>query len=585
MQGLSEFKKWVPIAQWLPLYERTNLKGDLSAGITVAVMLIPQGMAYSVLAGLPPVYGLYASIIPLIIYALFGTSKQLAVGPVAMVGLIVLAGVSEFATPGSPEFIQLAILAALGVGIVQALMGFMRMGFLVNFLSHPVLSGFTSAAAIIIGASQLKGLLGIDMPGSLTVIETLWMVLTKIEHANTFTALVGIGSVALILALKKWNKAFPSALAVVLLGTIAVILFGLNDLGVKIVGDVPKGFPAFLTPSVNVADLTKLLPMILVISLVGYMESIAIAKAIANRRKYKIDSNQELIGLGFANIVGSFFQSFPVTGGLSRTAVNDQAGAETPLAAILTSILIALTVAFLTPLFYYLPTSVLAAIIIVAVSSLFDIKAMKHLCETDRRDLVLLTVTFLTTLFLGIEDGIALGVILSLVIVIYNSTKPHTAELGQLEDSDNYRNIERYSNAKIHDDVIIFRYDSPLYFASSNYFLDAAQKLIQKREIKPRLFVLDASSINFLDSTGVHSLEELLKYLSSTGIEFSIAGAIGPVRDMLKKGGIMAHIGINRFYFDVAEAISDYRMLHTPTKIGLETKSTTKLNAAQSNFL
>ncbi|HAC16775.1 MAG TPA: sodium-independent anion transporter [Bacteroidetes bacterium] len=582
---IQTLKKWVPIIQWLPQYEKTSLKGDLSAGLTVAVMLIPQGMAYSVLAGLPPVYGLYASIIPLIIYAIFGTSKQLAVGPVAMVGLIVFAGVSAFATPGSPEFIQLAILAALGVGVVQALMGFMRMGFLVNFLSHPVLSGFTSAAAIIIGASQLKSLLGIDMPGSLTVVETFGMTISKIGSANFYTAIIGVGSVIMIMLLKKWNKAFPSALAVVFLGTISVIVFGLNELGVRIVGEVPKGFPAFLTPSIDIDSLIKLLPMILVISLVGYMESIAIAKAIANRRKYKIDSNQELIGLGFANIVGSFFQSFPVTGGLSRTAVNDQAGAETPLAAILSAILIAITVVFLTPLFYYLPNSVLAAIIIVAVSSLFDIKAMKHLWNTDRLDLGLLTVTFLTTLFLGIEVGIGIGVILSLVIVIYNSTKPHFAELGQLEESDNYRNVERYKNAVIHEDVLIFRYDSPLYFASSNYFLDTTQKLIRNRATAPKLFVLDASSINFLDSTGLHALEELLKFLSSNGIEFSIVGAIGPVRDMLKKCGIMSHIGVNRFYFDVAEAVDDFRMLHTPSSLNGEIKIPGKLNAAQSNYL
>lgn len=558
MKSTASIHKWVPILQWLPSYEKANLRGDLSAGMTVAVMLIPQGMAYAVLAGLPPVYGLYASILPLLLYSIFGTSRQLAVGPVAMVSLIIFAGISEFAQPGTERFIQLAILATLGVGIVQTLMGTLKMGFLVNFLSHPVLSGFTSAAAIIIGASQLKNLFGLQMPGSLPVLDTITTAIVNLPAANMPTALIGIGSVALIIGLKKWKKSFPSALIVVLFGTALVALFDMDRNGVAIVGDIPKGFPAFTSPEFNVHDLLSLMPVILVISLVGYMESIAIAKSIANRRQYKIDSNQELIGLGMANVGGAFFQSFPVTGGLSRTAVNDQAGAETPLAAIISAGLVALTVAFLTPLFYYLPQAVLAAIIIVAVSSLFDLHAMKILWRTDRRDLVLLMVTFVATLSLGIETGIAIGVVLSLVIVIYNSTKPHSAELGQLEDTENYRNLDRYPAALQRDDIIVFRYDSPLYFASSNYFLDRIQELVLTRNKHPKLFIFDAASVNFIDSTGMHTLEELLKYLNKNGIGFAIAGVIGPVRDKLKQSGLMTHIGMDNFFFDVAEAVKHY---------------------------
>lgn len=558
MKSTASIQKWVPILQWLPSYEKTNLRGDLSAGMTVAVMLIPQGMAYAVLAGLPPVYGLYASILPLLLYSIFGTSRQLAVGPVAMVSLIIFAGISEFAQPGTERFIQLAILATLGVGIVQTLMGTLKMGFLVNFLSHPVLSGFTSAAAIIIGASQLKNLFGLQMPGSMPVLDTITTAIVSLPGANISTALIGIGSVALIIGLKKWKKSFPSALVVVLIGTALVAWLDLDQNGVAIVGDIPRGFPAFTSPDFNLQDVLSLMPVILVISLVGYMESIAIAKSIANRRQYKIDSNQELIGLGMANVGGAFFQSFPVTGGLSRTAVNDQAGAETPLAAIISAGLVALTVAFLTPLFYYLPQAVLAAIIIVAVSSLFDLHAMKVLWKTDRRDLVLLMVTFIATLSLGIETGIAIGVVLSLVIVIYNSTKPHSAELGQLVDTENYRNLDRYPEALKRDDIIVFRYDSPLYFASSNYFLDRVQELVQTRNTAPKLFIFDAASVNFIDSTGMHSLEELLKFLEKKGIGFAIAGVIGPVRDKLKQSGLMTHIGMDNFFFDVAEAVKHF---------------------------
>ncbi len=562
MNATASIRKWAPILQWLPSYEKSNLRGDLSAGMTVAVMLIPQGMAYAVLAGLPPVYGLYASILPLLLYAVFGTSRQLAVGPVAMVSLIIFAGISEFAQPGTERFIQLAILATLGVGVIQTMMGTLKMGFLVNFLSHPVLSGFTSAAAIIIGASQLKNLFGLQIPGSMPVLDTITTAVINLPNANLATALIGIGSVILIIGLKKWKKSFPSALVVVLIGTGIVALLDLNLHGVAIVGDIPKGFPAFSSPEFNVQDLISLMPVILVISLVGYMESIAIAKSIANRRQYKIDSNQELIGLGMANIGGAFFQSFPVTGGLSRTAVNDQAGAETPLAAIISAVVVAFTVAFLTPLFYYLPQAVLAAIIIVAVSSLFDSHAMKVLWKTDRRDLALLLVTFISTLSLGIETGIAIGVILSLVIVIYNSTKPHSAELGRLEQTENYRNLDRYPEAVKREDVIVFRYDSPLYFASSNYFLDRVQELVQTRNTTPKLFILDAASVNFIDSTGMHSLEELLKFLDKKGIKFAIAGVIGPVRDKLKQSGIMTQIGMNNFFFDVAEAMRSFDLGH-----------------------
>ncbi len=532
-------------------------------------------MAYAVLAGLPPVYGLYASTIPLILYAIFGTSRELAVGPVAMVSLIVFAGIGAIAEPGSDRFIQLALLATLGVGFVQLMMGLFRMGFLVNFLSHPVLSGFTSAAAIIIGASQIKSLFGLDMPGSLPVLETLYTAMMQLDTLNLATALIGVASVVTIIGLRAWKKAFPSALVVVIVGTAMVSFFGLDAAGVAIVGTVPVGFPSLTVPAFSMEDLSQILPVVLVISLVGYMESIAIAKAIANKKQYKVNSNQELIGLGAANVGGAFFQSFPVTGGLSRTAVNNQAGANTPLAAIISAILVAITVAFLTPLFYFLPKSVLAAIIIVAVSTLFDVKAIKHLWHTDRRDLALLLITFAATLFLGIEDGIALGVVMSLVIVIYNTTKPHSAELGRLGDTDNYRNLERYKNATIDPDLVIFRFDSPLYFASSNAFLDQSIALIKQRDPKPTCFILDASSINFIDSTGIHTLEELIKQLHAQDIKLTIAGAIGPVRDMLKQSGIMDLIGSEKFYFDVAEAVQHRNRKH------IESDSH---NAAQSNF-
>lgn len=521
-------------------------------------MLVPQGMAYAVLAGMPPVYGLYASIVPLLLYAVFGTSRQLAVGPVAMVSLLVIAGVGEIAEAGSDRFIQLAIMTALGVGMFQLMMGVFRMGFLVNFLSHPVLSGFTSAAAIIIGASQIRSLLGLDLPRTNQVHEIIIGAAQKITEIDPITAVIGMGSIAAIMSLRKWKKTFPSALIVVIAGTTTTALFNLHVSGVSIVGNVPGGLPSFEIPGMELADFRALLPIILVISLVSYMESIAVAKAIANKRGYKIDANQELVALGSANLGGAFFQSFPTTGGFSRSAVNNQSGANTTMASVISVVLIGLTLLFLTPLFYYLPNAVLAAIIMVAVAGLFDFAEIKRLWKTDRKDFGMLMITFFATLLLGIEEGIAIGVLISLVVVIYSSTKPHSAELGRLGDTGNFRNINRYSEAKVDDEILIYRFDSPLYFANVEYFRESIDDKINQRGDKLKLIVLDASAINQIDSTGIHAMEELLESLNTKGIKLYIAAAIGPVRDQLKTCGIQETLGNSNFFFDVEDAINFY---------------------------
>lgn len=540
-------------------YDSSDFKGDLNAGITVGIMLIPQGMAYAILAGMPPVYGLYASIVPLLIYALFGTSRQLAVGPVAMVSLLVIAGVGEIADVGSARFIQLAILTALGVGLVQFLMGVFRMGFLVNFLSHPVLSGFTSAAALIIGASQIKNLLGLDLPRTNYIHEILVGFVRQFSEIDLITAAVGIGSIAAIVLIRRWKKTFPSALFVVIAGTLLTFAFGLAETGVKIVGEIPEGLPSFTADFLNIADLQLLVPIILVISLVSYMESIAVAKAIANKHEYKVDANQELVGLGMANIAGSFFQSFPTTGGFSRTAVNDQSGASTTLAAVISAVIIALTVLFLTPLFYYLPNAVLAAIIMVAVAGLFDYKEMLNLWNTDKKDLTMLLVTFIATLTLGIEEGIGIGVLISLALVIYSSSKPHSAELGRLGDSKTFRNIDRYDEASVNDEVLIFRFDAPIYFANVEHFRESIDQKIENHRSELELVILDASAINNIDSTGVHMLTDLIQELNKSEVHFYIAGAIGPVRDKLKKSGVVELMGKDTYFFDVDDALEYYK--------------------------
>jgi len=554
-----DIKQFIPALEWLPKYSQNDLKGDLSAGLTVGVMLIPQGMAYSMLAGLPPIYGLYASIVPLIIYAFLGTSRQLAVGPVAMVSLLVASGVGAI-TQDPDEFVKLAIMMALMVGIFQFTLGVLRMGFLVNFLSHPVISGFTSAAALIIGFSQLKHLLGIDLKRSHHVHDIIGQAIERAGETNMSTLMIGLGGIAIILALKKLNKKvginIPGPLVAVVFGILTVWGMGLFDAGVKIVGEVPSGLPSPQVPTFSLENFQKLLPIALTISLVGFMESIAVAKAIqAKHKNYKIIPNQELIGLGLANIGGSFLQAFPTTGGFSRTAVNDQAGAKTGVAAILSAALIILTLLFLTPLFYYLPKAILASVIMVAVFGLIDYNEAIHLWKADRRDFWMLILTFVATLSLGIEQGIGLGVVVSLFSIIYQTTRPHLAILARIPGSKHYRNVKRFDKLEERSDLLILRFDAQLYFANTTFFRESIEKLVEEAGEELKAIIINAESINAIDSSAMHALEDVAKEIQDKEINFFVAGTKGPVRDALYRGHIIEHIGTENFFIDVQAAV------------------------------
>ncbi len=551
-------KSYIPILSWLPSYKKEFIKGDISAGLTVGVMLIPQGMAYAMLAGLPPIYGLYASIVPLILYAIFGTSRQLAVGPVAMISLLVAAGVGAIAAQGTEQYLTLAILLALMVGVIQLLMGVFKLGFLVNFLSHPVISGFTSAAALIIGFSQLKHLLGFNIPRSNHIHEIIGNAIANISEINVPTLLIGLVAIVLIIAVKKIKIPIPGPLLAVVFGVFAVWGLGLFDSGVKIVGVVPSGLPGFGFPKLNFENIQALLPIALTISFIGFMESIAVAKAIQKKHNnYKIVPNQELIGLGMANIGGSLFQAFPTTGGFSRTAVNDQSGAKTGLASILSALLIVLTLLFFTPLFYYLPNAILASVIMVAVFGLIDIKEARYLWKSDRSDFWMLFATFFGTLFLGIEEGILIGMVLSLGMIIYQTTTPHIAVLGKIPGKPHYRNVKRFDELEEKEDVLIVRFDARLYFANVNFFKDAFEKEIQKKGNALKLVILDADSINHIDSSGLHGLHDLMDHCKKQNIEFYIAGLKGPVRDILYRSELMSEIGEDKVFFRIQHAI-DY---------------------------
>ncbi len=552
-------RRYIPILKWLPNYTTSKFKNDFVGGITVGIMLIPQGMAYAVLADLPAIYGLYAAIIPCFIYFIFGSSRQLSVGPTAMISILVASGVGLIADKNTEIYIQLAITLSLMVGVIQILLGFFRLGFLVNYLSHPVISGFTSAAALIIGISQLKHLLGIDLGKSKSVFHVIYHAIENITTINPLAVIVGLSGIIIILLLKKYLPFIPGALVAVVIGITATWFFSLEQYGLKIVGEVPKGLPSISLPNFEMSYWKQLFPIAVTISLIGYIESIAIAKAMQNKhRSYKLFANQELAALGLMNIFGSLFQAYPTTGSFSRTAVNDQNGAKTPLASLVTGVFISITLIFLTTLFYYLPKPILASIIMVSVYGLFDIKEAKHLWFADREDFWVLVITFLGTLILGIEEGILIGVVVSMGIVIYESTRPYFAVLGKIPHENYYKDVSRFSNLTTKPESLILRFEARLYFGNVTFFKRVIDAEIKKKKETLKALFLDASSINTMDSTGYRALEEVVDSCREDNIDFYLIGIKGTVRDEMKRSGLMRKIGKDRIFIEIHHAICHY---------------------------
>ncbi|MEZ4937476.1 MAG: solute carrier family 26 protein [Crocinitomicaceae bacterium] len=550
-------KQFFPILEWLPKYQKSWLSGDLSAGLTVGIMLIPQGMAYAMIAGLPAVYGLYAALFPQVIYAIFGTSRQLAVGPVAMDSLLVASGLLAFAKTGSEEFILLAIVLAFMMGMFQLLLGIIRMGFLVNFLSKPVISGFTSAAAIIIALSQLKHLIGVNIPRNNKIHLLLNDAFLAMDQIHWITLGIGLISIIVIKVLKKMLPKIPAALVVVVLGTSIVALLEMDSHGVKIVGEIPKGFPSFAFPDLYNAPILDLIPIALTLSVIAFMEAFSVAKAIEEKHDdYEVDANKELIALGMSNIIGSLFQSYPTTGGFSRTAVSDQAGAKTGMYSIVSAFVVGLTLLFFTPLFYFLPNAVLAAIIMVAVFGLIDIKLPKYLWKHNKEEFFLLLITFGVTLSVGIVSGILVGVVVSLLLLVYRTSRPHMATLVRIGDTAIYRNKNRFENAVDRPDVLVVRFDSQIYFGNQQFFKSELLKRIHEKGNDLRLVVLSAESVNYIDATGIHMLKQLVDELGNRNIRFYVSGVIGPVRDIINTTDLKEAISENVQFLNCQDAIN-----------------------------
>ena len=557
---MKNLQRLIPILEWLPNYTRSRFKGDFIAGITVAIILIPQGIAYALIAGLPPIYGLYCALVPQLVYAVFGSSRQVAIGPVAMDSLIVATGVSTLALAGSDSYIAIAILLAFMVGGIQFLLGVFRLGFVVNFLSKPVISGFTSAVALTIGINQFRNLFGVDFIQSdqiQYVLEDIWFTITDF---NSHTTIIGLISVAVIISLRKINKKIPNALIVVVSGILTIRYFGNDFLDVAIVKDIPSGLPSFSFPELDISQMKELLPIALTLVMVGYLETISIGKSLeAKQDEYKIRPNQELMALGLSNMIGSWFKAYPSTSSFSRSAINQESGATTGMASLVSVFMVLITLLFLTPLFYHLPKTVLAAIIIVAVFGLVNIKEAIFLWKANNLDFWLLIATFFSTLLFGIEYGIMIGVGLSLIILIFRTSRPYVAELGKVPDSDFYRNRERFTEVILDNEVLVFRFDSQLFYANASYFIETLELMVEAKGAHLKLIVLDAESINRVDSTGVEMLKERIKFYHKKGILFYFAGVKGPVRDHLFRGKILDIITLDHFYMRVNGAVNYYK--------------------------
>lgn len=535
---------------------RSTLLRNFQAGTTTAVVIIPQGMAYAMVAGLEPIHGLYASLLPLIVYALIGRSRELAVGPGALDTLLVGASLSTlaFITPGT--YAGYAALLALQVAAIQLVLGALRGGFLVNFLSAPVLSGWTSAAAITIALSQVGNLFGFKLEATPHFHELVYQLASHLDVIKPVTAIVGLVCVVLLVLGKKYIPRAPYALGVVAIATAASAIAGLAGHGVAVIGSIPSGLPAFEIPPLEWHSFAALLPTAFAIAMVGYLTMISIAKTFSERNKYDISPNRELLAAGAANLIAGVTRGFPVSASFSRSAVHAQAGSTSHLTLLITAGWVGLTLLFLTGLLHDLPKATLAAIIITAVYGLIDFKIIKRLKTVKPIDMWVLIITFVATLGVGIEPGIGIGVAVSLMVFIYESTRPHTAVLGRLGTSPDFRNVRNYPEAKTYPGLVIIRIDAQFYFGNVT-FLKALLKQLERDAKEPvRAVILEACSFTQLDSSADSALHAIVDDYKARGVRFMFASVKVPVLEVMKASGLYQKLGAERFYLNVDDAVN-----------------------------
>jgi SulP family sulfate permease len=562
----------VPVLVWLPAYRKADLGGDLTAGAITAIMLVPQAMAYALLAGLPPEVGLYASIAPPFLYAIFGSSRTMAVGPVAVASLMVASGLSSLATPGSPEYVSLALILAAMVGTILVVLGLLRAGVLANFLSHSVLAGFTSAAAILIALSQVKHLIGVSAPRG-TIHKTVTALIDALPDANPVTAAVAAASIVLLLLMRKplarllQRLGVPQAAArtltktgpllAVVLATAVAAAFGFErEAHVAVVGTIPQGLPRLAIPAFDAERLEALAGYALLIAAVGFVESVSIARVLASRRRQKVDANQELVGLGVANLGAAFTGGQPVAGGFARSAVNFEAGAQTQFAAVVTVALIALAVMFFTPALHDLPQAVLAAIIVVSIVGLIDLHAFRAAWRYDKADFAAMMITFLGVLVVGVEHGIVLGVLASLALYLWRTSRPHIAVVGRVGTTEHFRNVLRH---KVHTlpHVHAVRVDESLYFANTGPLEDHILAAVADDK-RIRHVLLICSAVNMIDASALEALTALIDRLRDAGVTLHLAEVKGPVMDRLERSDLLERLKPGRVFLSTHEAMAAF---------------------------
>lgn len=552
---MPEASRYFPFLHWARTYDGAMLSSDLLAAVIVTIMLIPQSLAYAMLAGLPAEVGLYASILPLVAYAIFGTSRTLAVGPVAVVSLMTASAVGQIAAEGTLDYLTAAIVLALLSGGMLVAMGIFRLGFLANFLSHPVISGFITASGLLIAAGQLRHILGVPGGGN-TLPEIAMSLSGHLAAINPATLAIGIGVLALLFFARKYLKPLlvamrlPARLAdmmakaapiLAVAATVALATgLDLGAGGVALVGEIPHGLPAFGVPALSLDLVSALLAPAFLISVVGFVESVSVGQTLAAKRRQRIDPDQELIGLGAANIAAGLSSGYPVTGGFARSVVNFDAGAQTPAAGVFTAIGIALAAMFLTPLLANLPQATLAATIVVAVLTLVDLGAVRRVFAYSKSDFAAMAATIAVTLGWGVELGIVAGVLLSLLLHLYRTSKPHVAIVGQVPGTEHYRNVERHS-VLTNPEILSIRVDESLYFANSRFLEDTiAAQVADRPELKH--VILMCSAVNAIDASALESLEEINRRLADAGIGFHLSEVKGPVMDRLKGTEFLEHL-------------------------------------------
>ena len=561
-----------PILGWLQHYQRETFISDLMAGVIVAIMLIPQAMAYALLAGLPPEYGLYASILPLFLYSLLGSSRSLAVGPVAIASLMVSTAISQVAAQGSDDYLNAAINLSLLVGIILLFLRCLRLGAIVNFISHSVLSGFTSAAAIVIAISQIKHVLGLELPRVDNMTQSLAGLSEHLSETNLTTLLLAIIAFTLLwycknklccqllrLKLPNWFaqplcKAGP--MFAVLFGAIVVWKFNLAETAaIDTVGMIPQGLPHIQGIHIDLALWQQLFTPALLIALIGFLESVSVGTALASKRQERIDPNKELIALGVANLGSAFSGTYPVAGGFGRSMVNHSAGAQTTIASAISAILVAITVAFFTPLFYYLPKAVLGVIIIMAVIPLINIADFKTCWRFNKADSLTLAATFFLVLFMGVEIGILSGIAISIALLLYRSSQPHIAIVGRVGNSEQFRNVDRHE-VVTQESTLALRVDESLYFANTR-FVEAfiLQQCAENKTIEH--VILICTAVNFIDASALETLEQLVINLHDKGVTLHLSEVKGPVMDQLSSTHFLDQLGDGKIFFTTDQAMRE----------------------------